>query len=51
MMSMLGRPIRGQAYIRMVMATVAMKPAKIAFGMFNDLITTINLLKRCSLLI
>jgi len=44
MMSMLGRPIRGQAYIRVVMATVPKKPAMIAFGILNELNITINLL-------
>jgi hypothetical protein len=44
MMSMRGRPIIGQAYIRVVMATVAKKPATIVFGRLNDFITTVNLL-------
>jgi hypothetical protein len=44
MMSMRGRPIRGQAYIRIVMATVPRKPAINALRKLSDLITTVNLL-------
>jgi hypothetical protein len=44
MMSMLGRPIRGQPYMRIVMATVPNRPAKRALPKFSDLITTIYLL-------